>query len=430
MSSNPFRFNSEAKYQPGPQKAAARDVGNLAEGRIQVQFDDPQKWFGVKYPDIFERYRLTVSSDKLVQVWRSNPMQFWQNQLNFAVWCATAGCVVSLEDHLSAADGFLQSFYRFHVYYQIRRILVEIQAPLARDRAWNAVNNPYDRGGYERICDEFGVSQHSGWKVSGPNQGLGRVYNYNAYSGYRPFADEEYDSRDMSFTQRTTNSVLHVDFIKQDAAGADKAWKTFILNQSEGFTRSGVERLNDSIQTYVWAILSAQAQIRTGILGTGAAFSAQKQFLANVEDAISSPVDLSSATSRYQDVLQYARSEVNFSFGEGLYMAPGDMLLRVGKVAGYNNLIIISTDAQRLGSNIGLNRHEVPVAPPDASNDTGERGLVKPASTTQPTEATTSQPSTKQDIATASSNSDHEDEKTALVVGGIAIGLGLLWFLR
>ena len=142
MGSNPFRFNSEAKYQPGPQKAAARDVGNLAEGRIQVQSDDPQKWFGAKYPDIFEHYLLpSVSSDKLVETWRSNPMQFWQNQLNFAVWCATTGCGVSLEDHLSAADGLLQSVYRFHVYYQIRRILVELQAPLPQDQAWDAVNN-------------------------------------------------------------------------------------------------------------------------------------------------------------------------------------------------------------------------------------------------------------------------------------------------
>ena len=84
-------------------------------------------------------------------------MQFWQNQLNFAVWCATTGCGVSVEDHLSAADGFLQSFYRFHVYYQIRRILVEIQAPRPQDRVWDAVNNPYDRWGYERICGEFGA---------------------------------------------------------------------------------------------------------------------------------------------------------------------------------------------------------------------------------------------------------------------------------
>ena len=226
----------------------------------------------------------------------------------------------------------------------------------------------------------------------------------------------------------------HIDYIKQDAAGADRAWKSFILNKSDGFTHPGVGRLNDSIRTYVWAILGAQAQTRTGILGAGAV-DAQKQFRANVEDAIASPVDIPSAIRRYEDVLQHARSEVNFSFGDGLYMAPGDMLLRVGKGMGYNNLIIISTEKQRLGANIGLNKD---VAQPDASNDTGEKGLVKPMSATRPSEATTSQldagaasasAATATTASTKADHEDHEDEKTALVVGGIAIGLGLLWFL-
>ena len=429
MASTPFRFNSEAKYQPGPQKATrsvTRDVGNLAEGWVQVKSDDPQKGFRVKYPDIFERYRLPlVSSDKLVQAWHSSPMQFWQNQLNFAVWCATAGCGVSLDDHLTAADDLLQSVYRFHVYYQTRRILVEIQAPLPQDQAWDAMNNPYDRRGYERICNEFGVSPHTDWKVKGPNQGLGQVYNYWTNTGYHPVG-AEYDPSRMSFTART-NRTLHVDFIKQDAAGADKAWGTFILNKSDGFTHPGVERLNNSIRTYVWAVLGAQSQTRTGILGSGTAFDAQKQFLADIEDAIASPVDLPSAISRYQNVLQYARSEVNFSFGTGLYMAPSNMLLRVGNVAGYNNLIIIATDTQSLGLNSDLNTVN---APPDAATHTGEMGLVQPdvsdvSSTTLP--ASTLSESRPGEGRQTGGNSDHEDEKTALVVGAIAIGLTAIW---
>ena len=180
---------------------------------------------------------------------------------------------------------------------------------------------------------------------------------------------------------------------------------------------------NDSIRTYVWSILSAQTQTRTGILGTGTAFDAQKQFLANLEDAISSPVDLSSAISLYQDVLQYAGSEVNYAFGIGLYMAPSDMLLRIGRVAvaGYNNEIVITTESRTLGLNSGLNR---PVAPPDASNDTGEGGLVEP-----PPQAKASNPSSpSRDEPTVALR--HADEKTALVVGGIGIGLLTLWLLR
>ena len=151
-------------------------------------------------------------------------------------------------------------------------------------------NNPYDRRAYERICQEFGVSPHSNWHVKGPNNGLGRVYNYWTNNGYHPIDDEgQYNPNTMSFTKKTTNKLLHVDFIKQDTPRADHAWATFILKKSDGFTPPRVERLNDSILTYVWAILGSQSQTRTGILSSGTAFDAQKQFLANIEDAISSP---------------------------------------------------------------------------------------------------------------------------------------------
>ena len=433
-----FKFNSKAKYHPGLQHVASHDVGDLRKGRVYVQADDPQKWFEAKYPDIFENYPLKVSSEKQVQAWRSTPMQFWQNQLNFAIWCATTGCGVSVEDHLSSTDVFLQSFFRFHVYYQIRRILKEVGVPLPYDKSWDMVNNSYDRGGYERICREFVVSPHSDWKVSGFSWGLGRAYMHNIKNGQRhSFVVGEYDPSRLAFAESKQNPVFllmrpHIDYIKQDAAGADKAWKSFILNISNGFTRPGVGRLNESIRTYVWAILGAQGQTRTNILGAGEAIDAQKQFLANVEDAINSPVDIPSSITRYQEVLQYARSEVNFIFGEGLYMAPGDMRLRVGKIAGYNNKIIIATGTQNLGLNKGLNKG---ATPPDAANDTGEKGLVIPMGADSPSEATTSQSGAKPTPATttAAAKADHEaheDEKTALIVGSIAIGLGLLWFLR
>ena len=72
-----------------------------------------------------------------------------------------------------------------------------------------------------------------------------------------------------------------------------------------------MERLYDSIRTYVWAILGAQAQTRSNILKTGTGFDAQKQFLADIEDAIASPVDISGSISRYQKTLQYASTTLD-----------------------------------------------------------------------------------------------------------------------
>ena len=117
-------------------------------------------------------------------------------------------------------------------------------------------------------------------------------------------------------------------------------------------------RINDSIRTYVWSIVGAQSQARSSILGTGKAFDAQKQFLANVEDVINSEVDLPGSIERYQLTLQYARSKVDFVVGLGLYMIPSDMDLYIGTINGYNNLITIATDDLQLGHNDTINEEQ------------------------------------------------------------------------
>ena len=98
-------------------------------------------------------------------------------------------------------------------------------------------------------------------------------------------------------------------------------------------------------------------------------------------------------------------------------MAPSDMLLRIGKIEGYNNNLLIAEADQTVGLNGDVN---LSIAPTDASNDTGEIGIVKPVNMTTPTITS------KVDMRILS---DHADEKTALIVGGIAIGLVVLWFL-
>ena len=80
--------------------------------------------------------------------------------------------------------------------------------------------------------------------------------------------------------------------------------------------------------------------------------------MANVEDVINSEVDLPSSIERYQLVLQYARSKVDFVVGSGLYMMPSDMDLYIGTINGYNNLITIAIDDLQLGFNDDINEEQ------------------------------------------------------------------------
>ena len=449
MDSNPYAFNRDVSYPTCagfPRNMTCKDI---LEAHIQVvipeKVSDGRGDFTAEVEDIFDHYRLPhISSEKILNRWHQSPMDFYQNQVNLAVWLATSGCGVSWHDHLDIDRPLARSVFRFHVYYQVRRILEELQAPLPQDRAWSPFQNPYDRRAYERICREFGVDPATDWRANGPNHGLGQVYFYVTHTGYRPIYGvgdpNHYDPSRMSFSQNTTNSIVHVDYIAQGPE-ADEAWSTFILDKSQGFTVPGVERVNDSIRTYVWAILGAQAQTRSAILGAGTSFDAQKQFLANVEDAISSPADIPSAIERYQSVLQNASSKVDYAFGTGLYMAPSDMRLHIGTaIAGYNNQIIIAPAGQPLGVSPDTNNTPVP-----APVETGETGLVVPQTHDKPdTSGVRTMTQAPSAVAPPMTHSvvpvvppeqtqkaqDHEDEKTALVAAGVVLGLVSLWLMR
>ena len=209
-----------------------------------------------------------------------------------------------------------------------------------------------DAKAYEKICAEFNVDKNTDWRQKlDDNGGLGIIFNYITRTGYQPLKGFSYDAHQMSFTDYNKGK-LHIDYISQQHRNA---WSTFILDKSNGFTRPGVERINKSIRTYCRAILGSQSQIKSDILGVGSAFDAQKQFLANTEDAIQSPVDLPSQIIRYQNALKYARTKVDYVFGFGLYMAPSNMELWIGTIQGYNNKIILSTHDQKLWWNATVN---------------------------------------------------------------------------
>ena len=205
-------------------------------------------------------------ANKAWQIWQNTPFSWWQCQFNFALWCASAGCGVSFEDHLQPDKPLLASLYRFHVYHTTRRLLEELRVALPGDKSYSWYQNAYDSRAYKRLCAEFSVSTDIDWrqKVDRGCQGLGSWSTFMTPPGaYRHPKDAMRQNCDIS-----------------------GAWTMFVLDKPKGFTQAGVERLNDSIRTYVWAILGAQAQTRSNILKTGTGFDAQKQFLANIEDAI------------------------------------------------------------------------------------------------------------------------------------------------
>ena len=222
---------------------------------------------------------------------------------------------------------------------------MELKVALPGDTSYSWYQNAYDARVYKQLCTEFGVAPTTDWrqKLDHGCQGLGSWGTYMEPSGaYRR-------------AHYSDGPFFHpMDAIRHNR-DISVAWTMFIPDKSEGFTQAGVECLNDSIRTYIWAILGAQAQTRSNILKVETGFDAQKQFLAYVEDAIASPVDIPSSIARYQKTLQYASMPLDYVFGLGLHLVPSNMTLHPGNVLGYNNEIVIAGSEAAIGHNPGFN---------------------------------------------------------------------------
>jgi len=190
--------------------------------------------FNTKYHNIYDKYVLSATEGNIdvARRWHDSQMDFWQTQLKFATWCATTGCGVSVHDHISGRYDFAsesaqlsKSFFRFQVYYQTRRILHKMCAALPTDDSWNALTNVYDHTAYQTICNEFGVEpQKSDWRATRGTQWLANgPGSYMDRFGFHP----------QSYLKQPTEA------------------QNGFIDQTQGFTHAGVERLNDSIRTYV-----------------------------------------------------------------------------------------------------------------------------------------------------------------------------------
>ena len=84
-----FKYRKDVHYP----HSSAFNVKSIETINQNIVITSDDKDFSVYFLNVFDKYTLPyVKSNAIVQRWRLNWLQLWQNQLNFAVWCATTGC--------------------------------------------------------------------------------------------------------------------------------------------------------------------------------------------------------------------------------------------------------------------------------------------------------------------------------------------------
>ena len=98
------------------------------------------------------------------------------------------------------------------------------------------------------------------------------------------------------------------------------------------FYKKDIEKISRSVRAYVYLVLTSQAQARSSIVGNSAsAVDAQTVLKGMFKELINEDYSISIDIERYQGVLEYALSKVNFSVGIGIYMLPSNLNLSIEK---------------------------------------------------------------------------------------------------
>ena len=112
-----YKYNPDASYKPNGgtyrQIMSAKDL--YIQNITVAEHDGHSDSFQVKF---FTNYPLGAVrvEDQRFKDWDHYKFTLWQTQLNFAVFCASSACGISVE-HLNAKKPMIRSVYRFHVHY-------------------------------------------------------------------------------------------------------------------------------------------------------------------------------------------------------------------------------------------------------------------------------------------------------------------------
>ena len=344
---------------------AAPSLKKIFNNQLNI-YVTPDQYFTTKFREVFQKTKLTHHSGKESKTWLAGPnMRYWPQQLNFAVWCATTGCGITREifDNNNAMPENVRAFYKFHIYFTVRRILFQMGgiqsiSALPGDPTFDQINNKYDVASYKRICNEFGVDPSSDFHFTrGANHGLGSVYIYVSNIGPSKEEGDIYPGGSKKFSDEggsgsKGNLIYYIE--PGDSAYAQADW--FCPNVAEGLTQAGLSRINQSIEAFVYCVLGSQVNVRSSILGTGGrAKEAQSEFLVLVEDAIRQP-DLAKSVQRYQLAVDEAKVRLNLAVCPGAWLMPASMVINTESTIGYNNQLKQAVPGMKLGVNDEVNK--------------------------------------------------------------------------
>lgn len=303
-------------------------------------------------------------------------------QTILATYCATHGCGVSIEHLKSGYDGtkssspvhpVITSIMRYHLYFTIRKLVDRMKSGhlgLSKDSI-------------QSIAAEFGATKMvDGSRVKGQEKTFEITVPCKKQTPYLFKLMEDYK----------THYIRYINIDSPTKKGM--------------MTPTGLRYINDSIESYVYSVLGAQARTRVSITSpdpSGGSKQCQAVFRQIVEDTISDH-SITAGILNMNSAISDTGVVLDLAICPGAWIVPGRMVILEEKIPGYNNNLRVTPQyGISFGLNRKLNRGDTKIQRPTPPTD---KSVKYSGTTKSPQEERVESIASEDDDATSDATSD------------------------
>ena len=206
--------------------------------------------------------------------------------------------------NLNNDSKLITTFVRYHFYYQIRKFM----------------QNP-------ELIDQYEIKE------------------------VREHIPVVYKNKDSVGTDGDGNRYIYRIAIER--SGTD--YRSFIAFESEGLTEIGQKLFQESLESFNYSVLGAEARTRWSIVGKGAKSSqTQDVFRKIVKDTIIQN-DTTVLISNMRASIQATNVVLNLAIVPNVILMPSNLVILDKKIEGYNNILTTATEEMSFGVNKDVN---------------------------------------------------------------------------
>ena len=214
-----------------------------------------------------------------------------------------------------SAGNLISSFVRYHFYYQIRKFM-----------------------DHPELIDQYDVSE---------------------VKKHIPIV---YVEKESVGTDDDGNIFVYRAAIEQ--SGTD--YRSFIAYQSEGLTPIGQKLFQESLESFNYCILGAEARTRWSIVGKGAKSSQTQDVFRTIVKSTIIQNDATVLISNMRKSIQATNVVLNLAVVPNVILMPSNFVILSKKIRGYNNVLTTATEDMTFGVNKNVNYNK----PQDTHNST------------------------------------------------------------